>query len=898
MKKINLLIFFLLGTILPILLLYHSFFSSGALAFGDAPYFYPENLKELFNVPFLWLYRNDNFGVSQQQILWLYLPTFFLGLLNQLLGLNFEVLIRVIFYFPSVFLSLIGTWLFASHFTKNNLARFFASIFYTFNTYILTLIDGGQIGMALSYGLFPQAAFSFLKFWEKPKLGNFWLALLTLFLLSNSDLRIFLIEVFFVIVIVFILNKYSKNYQITKSKIFLFLFLMGSIVLLDAFWIVPFISYIPQVSMTYSKAISEQNFVSLIDSFFLFQPHFPLNEFGKTFPVPISYSILPILILSFLFFRNKQGKENPKKWYFLFSFYLFFVFLSKGFNSPFGIFYQKIISLIPLGSAFRDSSKFFIPAILLASLLLAYSIQNILGLFKNNLKITLLFVFSLYFYLLWLIQPAILGDLTGVLGKGVFVKPYFKLEDNSYFYRTLWFPERLPTTFATWGHPSLSASDLYKERPFASIIEGDYDFFGFLHNDHLDQWLNLLGVKYIFLPENQRKKIWTQKDKEERGQFLQFVSGINFLKKLTVQSSFPIYKVEGSLPHIFGQQKVFIVLGGEQIYNIFFSYPNFNLAKQAIIFLEQGNFDPRRIFEIDKNDADIIFFGKNVNDLPFIFLQKSMLPTLDANFNEWAKSSSVDYLKWKSALFQIGISSLDFDFGKGLSYSTIRGERIRYSLKIKKSGDYILALRYANSSKSGGINIKVGSFSRNIKNNDFENFHWDYMEISNLSLGSKVIEITNLGGGNAVNTVMLVDKVEYLQAVADAQKIKENFNLFNLNDLADSKNFQKELDYNFLNVDYTLLNPTQYKVNLPKEAKWLTFSDHFDQGWELEDSQAYPFYAMINGFYLKENNFQKKDVVLLYKPQKIVTNGVLLSLATLFLLLVSSFGYYLRGKIK
>ncbi len=897
MRKNKLLLLLLVGFVLPLLLVYKNFFLPGVLTFGDAPYFYLENLKELFNIPFLWSFRNDNFGAPQQPILWLYLPTFLLGLLNHYLNIDNEVLIRVIFYFPCVILSIVGTWLFVGQFTKNSFAKFFSSIFYTFNSYILTLIDGGQIGIALSYGLFPLASYAILCFWKKQSLKNFLLSLLLLFLLSNTDLRVFIIEIFFIALI--ILAKYFRlndlGFNFSKALRFCLLFIC--LLLVDSFWLIPFITNISSASLTVFKSnAASSNLVSLVDSFFLFQPHFPLNEFGKTFPLPIFFIFLPVLILNFFIFGKRHSHKQTKFLLYISLIYLFFVFLAKGANPPLGIFYQKVISAIPLGFAFRDSSKFFIPTLSLVCLLLAFSIQNILKILKKKPKEASVFLTFIYIYLLFLVYPALIGDLSGVLGKRIFLNSEIKLQDKNFFYRTLWFPEKIPTTFATWKNPALSANDLYKERPFASMTVGSYDLFGFLHSNQLDQWLKLLGVKYVFFPENQRKKIWDKKDYQERAIFLQFIDRISYLKKLTSITTIPVYQIENNLPHILAQKKILIVLGGEQIYNILLSNPKFQLQNQATLFLEQGNFDPKRFLEIDKDSASVILYNRNKNELPFVFLQQLMLSTLDASKNKWAKNSSDDYLKWKASLFEIGINILDFDFGKGISYSTIKDEKIQQKLTISNTGDYVLALRYTNASTSAGIKLKIDTFETNIKSTDPNNFHWSYFEIPNLTSGSKIIEVTNLGGAVVLNTFLLVDKKTYNQAQIEANKLETNLELFNLNTPLDLKNLNNQLDTNFLAVEYKIVDPTKYIVDAPKEAKWLTFTDHYDPRWYLGNHQAYPFYAMVNGFYLADNNYQNLE--LFYKPQKKVFLGVALSLVTLTIIIVLSLIYYLKIRLR
>jgi len=122
-------------------------------------------------------------------------------------------------------------------------------------------------------------------------------------------------------------------------------------------------------------------------------------------------------------------------------------------------------------------------------------------------------------YLVVLIFPAFNGQLTGVLKAGSFNKDHLVIRDNLIkepnFLRTLWFPEAPPLAFRGKNKEALNADQLYKEKPFASMIIGEYDLFYFLHNRQLSDWFRLLGIKYAFFPENERKKVWTEKEQEE-----------------------------------------------------------------------------------------------------------------------------------------------------------------------------------------------------------------------------------------------------------------------------------------------------------------------------------------------------------------------------------------------
>ena len=365
-----------LGFLIPYLLIYQAFFTGSPLSWGDAPYFYTENLKELFSKPLLWNFRNDNFGQPQSSLLWLFLPTFSYGVLAYLFNLSSEVLIRLVFYFPATILSIVGAWVFLGQVTVNRWGRFIGSFLYAFNTYFLMLLDGGQIGVALAYGFFPLSAFAFLQCWNKPNLRNYLFALVTFFLISNTDLRIFLILILFVGLWQLIGFFSFRESLLERKKIIFLCGLFLSAAALNAFWIIPFLT---NYSALGAGTVLEggANLPTFVDSLLLFQPHFPNNEFGKLSTAPVYFWLLPLITLSGLFFLRSEKIFQRKFKLGLVLLLLLLAFLAKGGNPPGGEIYNLAVNYLPLGVAFRDSSKFYIPLILVFSVLLGLSWEKI-----------------------------------------------------------------------------------------------------------------------------------------------------------------------------------------------------------------------------------------------------------------------------------------------------------------------------------------------------------------------------------------------------------------------------------------------------------------------------------------------------------------------------------------
>ena len=106
MKKNNLT---LLLVIIVVICLFRKLFFPGPLVFGDAPYFYKEGFKELINLATIWTSRGNTLG-GVNLFLWIYPIMFLYGILGSLLHLNNDLILRILFYFPSLIFAFSGVY--------------------------------------------------------------------------------------------------------------------------------------------------------------------------------------------------------------------------------------------------------------------------------------------------------------------------------------------------------------------------------------------------------------------------------------------------------------------------------------------------------------------------------------------------------------------------------------------------------------------------------------------------------------------------------------------------------------------------------------------------------------------------------------------------------------------
>lgn len=865
--------------LLPIALGLKNFLDfSNPLVWGDAPYFYIENLIELFNFPFTWDIRSSNFGSEQLLTLWLYIPTFLQGFFYNFFGIKHEISVRVVFYFSYLFTSFLGTYFLLKKLKLGSISKAFGIIFYILNTYSLLLIDGGQIGVLLSYGLFPLAVLTFVNLTDKSSLKYFISAIVVHFLILNTDLRIALIALFFEFIWWVFLIPQKK-----VKQVYTFIILWVITLLLSGFWIAPFLHGFLQEG-TNQTLDNNQNFIQLINSSYLFQPHFPENDFGNLNKTPIFFIFFPFILL--LALLNKR-KETLSFWMLL----ILFVFLAKGENPPFGGIYSFITNL-PMGNAFRDSSKFYIPSILTASILIGLSVEYIM---EKIHKYKTVWLLGIYIFLLLSVYPVFIGGLSGVLGKDPqrsdFSNIYHLINRDSFFYRTLWFSERPSLGFADWNHPGISANLLHLERPFASMIDGDYDLFGFLHNRYISEWYELLGIKYIFYPPYEREKSLTNKQKAERLQFEYFISKVHGLNRITDIATFPVYSTSSPLPKIFGQEKIIIALGGDGIYERLLQTQNYSLENAGVIFLESAKINPEIIFDLNPKTY-VLRLSNDINDLYLSFFPNYFISPNLSVIKEWAIDDSSRYINWKAQLLERGVRNLDYDFGRGFAYSTKVGERLEFSIDVDKTQDFYLPLRYFTASQGSGLKVEFNNEAYILKSKRSDILEWNIMGPFNLKKGNYRILLTNTGGLNAFNTLGLIPK-----NIFEEKKNKIDALLPQIDKFYPDQELElvTQLNVDFVKLEYKMINPTEYQITYKKNVNWIVFSERFDNDWLLISNSDYgssvPLYSMLNGYYAAD--LADKEVLKLYYiKQESVKIGMLISIFT-FLLVGFAFIFHI-----
>lgn len=839
------------------------------LAGGDAPFFYSEGLKELITEPLAWVSRGNNFG-GQNLIIWLSPLTILYGVLGSLFKLGNDVAVRLVFYLPSIILSIVGGYSFSRYLKFSSVTSFFAALFYVLNTYFIILIDGGQVGVALAYAIFPFTLMALKKLFDSPSLNSFYMALVALFINGLADPRVTLISV--VTVFLWIIIESLSNMKITYKKItdlkklFIFIPLVFVWTCANLFWIYPLIK-----NMTSGVLGQNFNFTSLLSSLFVFQPHYPGNQFGKVNPPPFYFFVLPSLI-----FVNFFVKEQKRLLVVLTSLVLVLMFVVKGGNPPIGEWYSWLVENMTLGSSFRDSTKFFTPLVLFAGLLIGNAISFLSSKMPNKFFGKLVLVTG-YLLLISLVYPSVFGGMNFVLSNEDInndsSKIYQEIRGQDGFFRTVYFSEHQPTSFESNQKPLIDGKNLVNLMPFRSMNAGE-DVFNFVNNPNFVSWFRVLGIKYIFLSGNPRDLSSSKTEIENWSETKNIVDSTQGLTKLSWGTSFAGYEIPKPGPRMWVTDRLIGVVGSQSE----------NIDKQLApsVYFEDEKFNPRLLEGKDPNSVKIFFNGKEQMDLTMSFLKKYLMTTTTSENNKWAVYKPGEYLKAKYELLIRGVEYKDFDYGLGLSFSTITGEKMDIPLTATVSGEYVLGVRSMSATDSNNIKLSFNKIDNDIspKKSDFG---WHTFGPFKLDKGVHNAVIQNTGGLQVVNALALIPEEKFIEAEKSSDIFVKHFGKINESEI---------LYQNFGGSELVPEGVLKGKFTVPTKGFWLISTDSYSSLWKIrkgvESFESVPVYAIINGFY-----FEPKwaDVHVEFRGQDNVRWGIYGSVCSILLLSIIYFWF-------
>lgn len=866
-------LFFLTSLVLTVFFVFKHLFLGDNIAWGDAPYYYSEALMDLIGKPSVWTGGFDNFFGGINSYIWIWPYMYLFAKTALVLGIASPWALRIFFYFPSLFLSFIFMYFIAKRLSNNRLIAFLSAFLYIFNTYYLLLIDGGTVGVALAYGLFPLLFYLFLKYFDNRTLVNFVSVFLGMEFMILIDPRVFAITFIF-IALFFILNSIFVGKIFKKYDLLLFFILFIGLVGINFYWLYP-IFKLGNVSL--GSDVTNLGLISIINPLLFFQPHWFGNIYGK-----INYPVFYFLTIPLFVFLAWRFTKVKKMISLLLMLFLTACFFAKGSTPPFGIFYDFVINKIPFGSVLRDSSKFFIPCMFFGSILVAQGIYLSAKKIKVDYLNSLFIIFA-FGFLIFIIKPAVLGKMNFVLSgrdsKLGFEKIASYLREDKDLSRVLWFPEKNPLSFDNKAKVGINGKNLSDFRPFSLFNVGSYDRFNYLNAPLVSELMGIMNIKYLAFPGDFRSSDLTEKEIINWNNFIKLSEENKDFKKVESTDEIPLFINNKIMPRIYAVDNLYLVVGSENFYEKLYEW-EIPIANQLFLFVEDGIFGIDDFKSNDFNNTYIIFNNKNRIDLQMGFFTNEYLDLSKTTYSDWKVYSPGEYLNWRFELLIRGVKVDDFDYRRGIAFSSKSKEKIEYPLNNIDNGEYVIAIRGLAVDDNTKLKVTLNDKSYDIEENGSNLFGWNIIyDVKKESDSNLIIE--NVKGSYALNSIAVIRKEDFVKAEKETDNLITKYPTVEIS--RDSFFRNKSYDLPFEQIQ-------KYSYQIPQqiEKKWIVLGEAFQPLWQLNGyGVSLPAYSMVNGFYVAKED----EVNITFKGQNYLLKGILLSKLSVIFVFVLLGGY-------
>ena len=554
-EKISILLISLLFFIL-----FKNWFSNYPLSSGDWAFQYSEQIKNQYLLPIIWDYNlNSGLGENNSYILglsWYFHITSFI--LSSAFQFSWVLIERIVWFWPFLIVSFFSSLYLSSIVIKEKIYRLVSTIIYISNSYILMVVGGGQMGVAMAYSVAPflfglSYQLANISKNSQERLRKILALVIVAGIQALFDIRIYFITLLGIGIyyIVYLIAQKNRSSEFLRMLIIeSFLFPISISLLLNAFWLLPTILYrinpFEQYGQQYSSiaAVKFFSFAQLENTLSLLHPNWPENIFGKVSFMKPEFLLIPVLAYGCLLVMKKNGSDKSMAHQNILFFSLIGIigaFLAKGVNEPFGQIYTWLFSHVPGFIMFRDSTKFYLYIALAYSILIPYTLLQfgrVLRERKNIVrKISPTVIVLLFFIGYWflLIYPALFGSLSGTFSPHSVPVEYIDLKNllssDKNFYRTLWIPTVQRYAYSSTIHPAISSSDLFKVSSPKEITQK-------LKSSSTQSLLKELGVRYVIVPFDSHGEIFLDDRKYSNDQYQKTISNLDSILYLNNKRNF------------------------------------------------------------------------------------------------------------------------------------------------------------------------------------------------------------------------------------------------------------------------------------------------------------------------------------------------------------------------
>lgn len=857
----------------------------------DFFFWYSESLKSLFSVPLLWreVLVSDGFGqyIAYSLSIWPILLIY-----GALSWVDFSLLTRLVGILPFVSLGALGIYKLLSYFNIHAWGKFVGTFFYLSNTYILLLLDGGQLYLGLAYAILPLTFLFYKQTIEENTNKAKLFFICSIIAISVFDFRI-LYFVAILIFLSFIFDTISSQYAVVPNLVsHISLGLLTGITLLFVHlpWILPSVLIkSPSLPVTYdrSQQVEFLSFSSLGHSLLLLQPHWYTNVFGRISELKLEFFLIPILV----FFTPILTPKNILVMFWMVV-ALMSIFLTKGSQEPFPHIYNWLFDHLPGFVLFRDPTKFYFLVALSYSVLLAIFIEVLLNikskshLINKLIKVTPIIVII---YLIVLARPVYLGQMTGLFSSPLYKEHYAELmnffRSDQKYSRIVYVPHHPPLGYSTPLHPAIDGLYLTNKRPFAIGTVGTYEAINFLReSSFMGEIFDIAGISYIVFPLlDPRRDDMHIDNVKHYYTFINQIANLPWVSADRMLLDMPVLKVREHQDKFFMTANLWWVIGSDNIYIDATKSAKLRLAKNALVFAEETSGLGNKLSEFP--EAKIVLNNKNLIDLAATFIDttKLIFPAQRLDFNPdksgWWKREAIDLVWWRDFLqSKYGIDNTDFDLGGGWAVAEGNLKLILPDNKLAQGN--ILLARVMESSQGGQLEFYqedalIGTIKTTNSERDISKTNVQWFEVGLLPNKGRTLSIASEGSINVVNALAVLDNQEWIGYQRNAEKLRAESRITTFS--------SENVDLDEANVEYKTVNSTEYKIKISGVSKpmFLVFSQSYDQLWKMGNSNPIPVYSMFN-LYRIENNGEYE---VYFEAQKYVFPGFVVAIVFILVFL-------------
>jgi hypothetical protein len=878
----------LISFITSVLLFWKLWLPDTRVAF-DYPYWYPEVAKSFYGLPVLWRDVAGVDGLGQFVVSTLFIQPVlsFIGLTSNF-GISFDMITKLV-VLTIILSGVYGVDKLLEYYKLNSWARVVGTLFFALNSYLLLLIDGGQLYLALGYSLLPLAYYLFIVAQKDMRVN--YLSIFVSLILSIFDLRIYGLFILLLVANIFYSTLTDRK---IAWKFYLYYFLLSILFLcgIHSFWLLPvFFSGSIGLSANYGliQQVESLSFSTLGNSLYFQEPHWYKNIFGVISRLSWEFAIIPVLVFSSPILKPKNKIVG-----FWLAICLISLFLSKGTQEPFGNIYSWFYQNIPGFTFFRDSSKFYFIQSLAYSILLAFTVDGFSSIklrpfigksVKNLLPVVIVL------YLIYLIRPIYLGEMTGLFStprsKDEFTVINQTIKSDENFSRVLWVPKLSPLGYADNTHPAVEAIYLGEKRPFASGVLGSYETLNFLREaPYMGELLKVASVKYlVFPPLDPKRDDMKPENVDYYYQFLEEIKNQPWISHQATSFQSKVLVTNHTNPRLFLSSNLWWVIGSDEIYNEAVG-KNLDFSNNSFVFAEEDTKLGPQISNFP--NAKVVLYKKTITDLAINLAQATRyIPpasqlSVDPDHTGWWKRTSSDLISWKNFLREkYGIKNQDFDLGGGWAVS--EGEN-SLDININAQQDDILFARVLESTRSGEISFSDNGREVSKVNTNLPGDTFKWIKISELSAGSHSLLLKTSGDINVVNMLALLNKGEFDKTLKNATDLQNQGRIQEL---------KAENISNSARIEFNRLTPTSYKIKISgvTSPQVLVFSENYNHLWQLDGHSAIPVYSFLNGYLISSDG----EYDLVFVPQNYVLPGLLITLGS-YMALCALLIYQIRRK--